>query len=117
MSMPRRKLSKTELKASRQEFVSGVRGIHKQEVHITQWELLLKRLGLSEANCIANVEVQAFCKKYRNYRFIPEMVLHRLGMETDYDLEPGAYSLVNGTVLPAPAPLEEEAEQDATPIS
>ena len=81
--MPRRKLSKAELKASRQEFVAGVRGIHKQEVHITQWELLLKRLGLSEANCIANVEVQAFCKKYRNYRYtFPKWYCIGLGVES-----------------------------------
>jgi hypothetical protein len=40
------------------------------------------------------------------------MVLHRLSLETAFDGEPASFSLVNGTVLPEPKPLEEqEVEQ------
>lgn len=109
------KLSKEELKRQRQEWVSGTTGIAKQEVHITQFDLLLKRLGLTEATCHLNEEVAAWCNRYKNFKFIPEMVLHRLSMDTEYDAEPSAYSVVDGTVIPEPKPLEEqEVEPDAT---
>ena len=114
--MPRRKLSKAELKASRQEFVAGVRGIHRQEVKPTQWELLLKRLGLSEANCIANVEVAAWVKKNCDRLYIPELVMYRLQVQSSYDVEPSPFSLTEaGVVIPdiAPSQLQdEEIEQD-----
>jgi hypothetical protein len=102
-----RKLSKAELKVQRQEFVSGITGTAKQEVHVTQFELLLARLGLTEATCHLNEEVAAWCNRYKNFKFIPEMVLHRLSMDTEYDAEPASWSIVDGVVLPEPTPLEE----------
>ena len=102
-----RKLSKAELKVQRQEFVSGITGTAKQEVHVTQFELLLARLGLTESTCHLNEEVAAWCNRYKNFKFIPEMVLHRLSMDTEYDAEPASWSIVDGVVLPEPTPLEE----------
>ena len=110
--MARRKLSKAELKIQRQEFVSGTTGTAKQEVHLTEFEKLISGLGLSVATCHYHPEVQAWVSRNRNLRYVPEIVLHRLGTETTYDGEPSAYTVVEGVVIPEQRPLEEVEAED-----
>jgi hypothetical protein len=111
--VPRHRLTVNQ-KQQRQEWVSGSTGQTTKDrtKHITQFEMLISRLGLSEANCHTNAKVAAWCNRYKSHKFIPEMVLHRLSLETAFDGEPASFSLVNGIVLPEPKPLEEqEVEQ------
>jgi hypothetical protein len=105
--MSRRNLTEKQRK-QRQEFVSGkVDLTFRQEIHTTQFEQLLDRLGLTEANCHENEECMTWCKAHKDSRFVPETVLHRMRIRTLYDETLAPFSLVAGTVIPEPSPLRE----------
>lgn len=97
----------------RQEFVTHtVDQQFKIEEHITEWEQLLTRLGLTELNCTESAEVREWVTSRRNSRYIPEPILRRLGIRTMFDegnLAP--YSLTESGVVIEPAPLEELEEE------
>jgi hypothetical protein len=103
----------------RQEFVSGTVDLtYKQEIHTTQFEQLLDRLGLTEANCHLHQEMVEFCRVNKDRRYIPEIVLHRLRVGTIYDegeqLAP--YSLTaSGVVIPEPLTLQPLSGEDGDP--
>lgn len=90
----------------RQEFVSGtVDMAFRQEAHTTQFEQLLERLGLTDANC--HEECVTWCKAHKDSRFVPEIVLHRMRIRTLYDETLAPFSLIAGMVIPEPSPLQE----------
>lgn len=69
----------------------------------------VKRLRLdanNEASWLESPELVAWVKANKNSKYIPERVLRKMKLSTDFDVEPSTWSLVNGTVI---------AEQIATP--
>lgn len=80
----------------------------KVEQHLTEFERELLRLGLTEDNCHENAELVAWVKSHRDTRYVPEKLLARLRVRTIYDEGNTApFSLVEGTVIPEPSPLQE----------
>jgi hypothetical protein len=105
--MSRHRLTEKQ-KQQRQEFVTGTVDLtFRQEAHTTQFEHLLDRLGLTEANCQENEECVSWCKAHKDSRFVPETVLHRMRIRTLYDETLAPFSLIAGTVIPEPSPLQE----------
>ncbi len=101
----------------RQEFVThSVDQQFRIESHITEWEQLLLRLGLTEANCTESFEVCEWVVAHRNSKWIPEPILRHLRLRTVFDEGDFApYSLTKSGVVIEPAPLQEiEEESDAT---
>lgn len=88
---------------------------YKVEKHTTEFEKLLKRLGLDLATCMDNAEVIAWVKANRNTKYIPEQVMHKLRVKTRYDDNLAPYSLTaSGVVIPEPKPLVETEVCDVT---
>lgn len=105
--MSRRNLTEKQRK-QRQEFVSGTVDLtFRQEAPTTQFEQLLDRLELTEANCHENEECVTWCKSHKDSRFVPEKVLHRMRIRTLYDETLAPFSLIAGTVISEPSPLRE----------
>lgn len=97
--------TKEEIKRQRHDWVTGKVGqAVKEHSTATQFEQLLTRLGLAESTCHLNETCAAWCRSNRNFRFIPELVLHRLKTKTLYEEHLSPYSLVAGTVIPEPMP-------------
>lgn len=88
-------------KQTRQEWITGkVDLTFKQDVHTTQFEQLLKRLGLTEESCHLNPECAMWCRANRDRRYIPEIVLHRLRTKCLYEETDAPFSLVDNMVIP-----------------
>jgi len=108
--------SREEIKAQRNDWVSGMSGLtRKESEYTTEFEQLLQRLGLTEENCVGHSEVIAFCKAKCNSRYISERVLARLHVRTIYDEgDTAPFSFVEGTVIPEPLPFQ-EVDDEQTP--
>lgn len=96
----------------RQEFVTHNVGLtFKQDVHTTQFEQLLTRLGLTEETCHLSAECAAWCRSNRDRRYIPEIVLHRLRTKCLYEEKDAPFSLIDNMVIPDAPPLQEVEDE------
>jgi len=101
-------------------FASGqvTENVQRTEVKLTEFEVLLKRVGLTEQDCMGNAEMFAWVKANKDRRYVPERLLRAMRLGTEYDSDTSAYSLTeSGIVLEpvAPSKLQGEEVEDATP--
>src|ERR1700730_4096861 len=111
--MARRKQFDETQKKRKQEWISHtIDKTFKQEAQATQFDQMLDRLGLIEANCTPNAEVAAWIRTNRNTRYVPERVLRTLRCRTMFDegdLAP--YSLTESGMVIEPLPMQEVRDE------
>lgn len=70
-------------------WAAGVAHVVKPQHKLSEFETLIQSLGLDENNIeqlAASSEVRQFCADKAQYRYIPEALLHHLGIRVSDDL-------------------------------
>jgi len=49
----------------------------------TEFEIEVKRLGLSKREYVSSAELRLWCKRHRNHFYVPEWLLDAWGMEVE----------------------------------
>ena len=49
----------------------------------TEFEMCVKRLGLSKQDYVSSAKLQSWCKDNRNHFYIPEWLLEEWGMQVE----------------------------------